>query len=116
MTAVVQKVLSMDKRVARGTDSFIDDIVVNEDVVSSKEVSRYLQSYGFEWKPSPIVSALVLGLRVSGDPSDPRWSKDNVLEPPHVSGMSKRDLFSFCGMLLGHYPVAVWLRPACGFL
>ena len=30
--------------------------------------------------------------------------------------LSKRELFSICGKLVGHYPVAGWLRLACSFV
>jgi len=30
--------------------------------------------------------------------------------------MSKREIFSWCGQLTGHLPVANWLRPAYSFL
>jgi transposase InsO family protein len=76
---------------------------------------RYI--YRLECKPAThIIGSRVLGLHISGDPVDPRWGRDNEIEEPPASGMSKRDVFSFCGRLLGHYPVAGWLRPACGFL
>ena len=28
---------------------------------------------------------------------------------------TRRELFAACGQLLGHYPVADWLRPACSY-
>ena len=33
-----------------------------------------------------------------------------------ASGLTKSGLFSLCGRLVGHYPVAGWLRPYCSFL
>ena len=30
--------------------------------------------------------------------------------------MTRRELFSLCGKLIGHYPVAVWLRVACSYM
>ena len=30
--------------------------------------------------------------------------------------MSKWELFSVSGKLLGHYPTAGWLRPACSYI
>ena len=32
------------------------------------------------------------------------------------TAMTRRQLFSWCGQVIGHYPVAGWLRPACGIL
>ena len=35
-------------------------------------------------------------------------------EVPLVPGnLTRRGLFSICGKLVGHYPVAGWLRVAC---
>ena len=34
MTTIVNKVLSLDDEVARGADSYIDDVMINEEVVS----------------------------------------------------------------------------------
>ena len=31
-------------------------------------------------------------------------------------GLTKRGLFLWCGKLVGHYPVAGWLRLQCSFL
>ena len=31
-------------------------------------------------------------------------------------GLTKRQLFSLCGRLTGHYPIAGWLRPCCSYL
>ena len=30
--------------------------------------------------------------------------------------MTRRQLFSLCGHLIGHYPVAGWLRVACSWI
>ena len=45
------------------------------------------------------------------------WSRGNSFDAGNVaSGMTRKDLFSLCGKLIGHYPVASWLRVACGFI
>lgn len=31
-------------------------------------------------------------------------------------GMTKREVFSMCGKLVGHYPMAGWLRVACSYV
>ncbi len=36
--------------------------------------------------------------------------------PQILDTISRRELFSICGQLLGHYPVAGWLRIACSFI
>ena len=30
--------------------------------------------------------------------------------------LMKRQAFSWCGQLLGHFPVAGWLRPVCNYI
>lgn len=36
---------------------------------------------------------------------------------PEVAEMlTRRELFSICGTLVGHYPIAGWLRVACNYI
>ena len=52
-------------RVRRGTDSNIDDIIVNEELVSCEKVKALLSAYGLEVKPEEeLIGGRVLGLRV----------------------------------------------------
>jgi hypothetical protein len=116
MTSVVNAVLSQDPEVRAGTDSYIDDIIVNEDIVSCERVLEVLTRYGLEAKaPEPLIGARVLGLRVSQDKGNVVWRRDNQLEKTRP-GMTKREVFSLCGRLVGHYPVVASLRPACSFI
>ena len=48
MTSILRKVLSSDPQISRRTDSYIDDIAVNEAVVSSSEVCKHLRKSGLE--------------------------------------------------------------------
>ena len=116
MTAIVNKVLSMDDLVGAGTDSYIDDIVVNEEVVSVSRVMALLNKYGLQCKPPvALENARVLGLRMDKRGDVIAWRRDNRIDAP-LGGMTKRQLFSFCGKLVGHFPVASWLRPACSYV
>lgn len=117
MSKVLGKVLSMDGKVESGTDHYIDDIIVNEELVSVDHVRDHLSRYGLVTKePEPISDARVLGLRVKEDGmSQLVWGRDNdVGEIDAV--VTKRDLFSLCGRLTGHYPVGGWLRVACSYM
>lgn len=119
MTSIVNRVLSSNDRIQRGTDSYIDDIIVNEDVVSIKEVMEQLSKYGLEFKePEDLSNARVLGLRVLTKGSDLIWQRDNVINSieKNDSSITKQELFSICGKLIGHYPSAGWLRPAVSFV
>ena len=68
MTAIVRKVLSLDPLVGQGTDSYIDDISVNESIVSAERVRDHLHRFGLQTKaPVALSDARVLGLRVVQD-------------------------------------------------
>jgi ribonuclease HI len=116
MCCIVNKVLSMNEQVRSGTDSYVDDIIVNEKVVDCKTVIELLEKYGLVSKPAePLVGSRVLGLRLSRVDDKIMWSRDNKLKTL-ADIKTKRDVFSLCGQLIGHFPVASWLRPACSFL
>jgi ribonuclease HI len=118
MTCIVNKVLSFDQKVCEGTDSYIDDIIVNEDVVKVEEVMAQLSKYGLEFKTpeSVIEGTRILGLHVKRTGDKVMWKRDNSIESEMSDKMTKRQLFSICGRLTGHYPVCEWLRPACSFV
>ena len=61
-------VLKLDETVDRSTSSYLDDIFVNEVVVSVQFVEYHLLRYGLECKPAERVfdGATVLGLAVWG--------------------------------------------------
>ena len=46
MSRILAKVLAPDKNVSRGTDHYIDEIIVNEDIVSVSEVKQHFSKYG----------------------------------------------------------------------
>ena len=117
MTKILTKVLSLDERIASGTDHYIDDIWVNEEVVSADCVRKHLLQFGLITKdPVSIDNARVLGLRVTTNSTGQlTWSRDAEL-PVVGNQLTKRGLFSLCGKLLGHYPVAGWLRVACSYI
>ena len=117
MSRILTKVLSLDETICKGTDHYIDDILVNEKVVSVWTVKEHLQKYGLISKePEKLTSARVLGLRVeSSSLGKLRWSRDS--EPPPIqSEVTKRNLYSICGKYVGHYPVAKWLCVACSYM
>lgn len=116
MSAIVRKVLSLSPRIAAATDSYVDDVIVDESKVSAVEVLQHFRKFGLDCKdPVPLENARVLGLRVHREGDAFFWQRDNVIHDV-PSGLTRRQLFSICGQLTGHYPVAGWLRPACSFL
>ncbi|XP_065658274.1 uncharacterized protein LOC136082778 [Hydra vulgaris] len=44
-----------------------------------------------------------------------RWKRDNIPKVPEGK-MTRRQIFSWCGQLTGHFPIANWLRPSCSYL
>ena len=117
MKAVLNRVLSQDPDVRRGTSAYIDDILVNEDIISASRVQEHLMTFGFTSKPHERVAdgAHVLGLRVLGEQGSFVWRRDSdVTDVPSV--LTRRTVFSFCGKLVGHYSVCGWLRVATAFI
>ena len=49
MTSILNKVLSLDDDVRSGTDAYMDDIIVNYDLVSPSRVMDHLAQYGMVW-------------------------------------------------------------------
>jgi ribonuclease HI len=116
MTSILSKVLSLDATVSAGTDNYVDDILVNKDVVNAGRVAEHLARYGLLTKPAEsICGSKALGLQVDEDCGSLVWCRGNEIPEVGVN-MTKRQLFSTCGLLLGHYPVASSLRVACGFV
>ncbi|XP_054285261.1 uncharacterized protein LOC129001833 [Macrosteles quadrilineatus] len=116
MSKIVNKVLSMDPIVRSATDSYVDDIVVNENIVGGDVVKKLLEKYGLSAKPvEPLDGSRVLGLNVSKRDGKLMWTRDNKIKALDKIE-TKRDVYSLCGQLIGHFPVAGWLRPACSFL
>lgn len=119
MTAVLREVLKSDPMVHAGTDSYIDDIIVNQNIVDADRVNEVLNKFGLIAKdPESIVDGRILGLKVFKDNHGLKWKRDNQIIDIANGDLpvTRRHIFSWCGQLLGHYPVAGWLRPACGFL
>ncbi|XP_067949793.1 uncharacterized protein [Watersipora subatra] len=120
MTKILGKVLSLDERVRRGTDHYIDDIVVQESVLGVEELRKHLAKYRLATKePEGLDGGRLLGISLKGNARGHlQMSRGTALSEIHLepAGLTKRELFSFCGRLVGHYPVAGWLRPYCSFL
>ncbi|KAK4289156.1 hypothetical protein Pmani_037860 [Petrolisthes manimaculis] len=109
--------LSRDPVVEEGTSSYIDDILVDEDIVKVNYVEQHLARYDLATKTPERVAdgARVLGLRVWEQDGKLYWKRDNnVGEVPNR--LTRRLVFSYCGKLLDHFPVYGWLRVAVVFV
>ncbi|XP_067949646.1 uncharacterized protein [Watersipora subatra] len=117
MSKILSTVLPLGPTVAAGTDHYIDDILVNKSVVPVEVVRSHLLKFGLVTKePVDLREARVLGLRVTiSKKGTCTWQRDSAV-PTVESIRTKRDLFSVCGKLIGHYPVAGWLRVACSYM
>ena len=118
MKAVLNKVLEQDEEVRAGTSAYVDDILVNEEVVSAERVMSHLSAYGLETKqPERAAGGMrVLGMHVWQDGDVLKWTRDNDVTSKETNKMTRREVYSLCGKLIGHYPVCGWLRAAIGYL
>ncbi|XP_067929784.1 uncharacterized protein [Watersipora subatra] len=120
MSKIIDKVLSLDEQICHGTDHYIDDIWVDEEVVQADVVRAHLLRFGLVAKdPLTLSDTHVLGLRVNKAEDDQyNWKRDGDL-PVVSEKVTKRDLFfHLCNLALGvslevgGYTVedAAWLR------
>ncbi len=118
MSKILDDVLGVDKEIAAGTDHYIDDIVIDRRVASTEKVVAHLNKFGLRVKdPEDLTSAKVLGLQLYEKDGGIRWCRGNTLpEQDWSKSMTRRQLFSLTGQLVGHYPRAGWLRVACSFI
>jgi len=119
MTRILGRVLEEDEIIRQGTDHYIDDIIVNEDIVSAEDVIKHLYKFGLKTKaPEGLESARVLGLQLFRSKNDIIMFRRGKELPllDFSSSTTRRNVFSVCGKLVGHYPVAGWLRVACSYI
>ena len=104
MTSILRKVLSLNDRVCRGTDNYINDIVVLESIVGVGEVRAHLTKYGLETKePEDLDGGRLLGIALNKDSSRClHMSRRTPLVDIdlNMTGLTKRGCF---------YYVAGWL-------
>ncbi|GFO16630.1 Pol polyprotein [Plakobranchus ocellatus] len=120
MSMILKWVLAQKPEIKQATSSYIDDIMVDVSDITVGDVVAHLKDYGLESKnPEKLDEGAVLSLKLDRDQrGDLIFSRAN--EIPNVdqldSELSRRDVFSICGKLVGHYPVAGWLRVACSYV
>ena len=116
MSKILKYVLKKKDATGEFTSSYIDDILVDEAGLPAVELVRHLNEYGLETKPpESLENGSALGLQLSQVDGELVFRRGNKV--PEVSGgLTRRGLFSVCGTLVGHYPVAGWLRVACSFI
>ena len=105
MSKILKEVLAVSKETKAATSSYIDDIIVNTDVTSTEHLVNHLRKYGLETKPAEkLDEAAVLGLQVHvSNEGILRFGRANVI-PDIGDNISRRELFSICGKLVGALP------------
>lgn len=117
MCKILKEVLSRDEEIRRGTSSYIDDIIVDEEIVTAEKVIEHLKKFGLSTKePEDIKNGRILGLSVEQDKTGKLSFKRGNEIVGETEKMTRRELFSLCGKLVGHYPIAGWLRTSCSFI
>ena len=116
MTSILSRVLDADAIIREGTDSYIDDVIVSNEIVSPDEVIAHLGKFGLEAKPpAALEGSRVLGLHVERKDGELWWDRGKTVELPDRV-MTRRQVFAWYGQLVAHFPVVAWLRPVCSFL
>lgn len=116
MTAIVEKVLGLDDKIWNESSNYIDDIYCTGGRQLTEATREHLERFGLVTKEAVHVgvsSVRILGLSVD---TQRTWSRDGKLPVVASQGLTRRELHSWIGELVGHYPVAGWLRVACGYL
>ncbi|KAK3882626.1 hypothetical protein Pcinc_012994 [Petrolisthes cinctipes] len=116
MTKILKTVLGKSEKIKRATNSYIDDILVDETKVATGEVVAHLKDFGLATKPpEPLDGGAALGLKLEQIGGELQFRRGNeIAEIPDL--LTRRELFSLCGKLVGHYPVAGWLRVASSYI
>jgi len=110
MCRIIAYVLSLRPDWKDAVEFYIDDLFINENVVKVEEVINHLSEWGLQCKPPEnLIGARVLGLRTYEKRGNVWWKRDGEV-PKMENKASKRQLFSWCGKVVGHYPVANWAR------
>ena len=111
------QLLTKDKRIQRATSAYIDDVYVDESIEPAARVKEHLCIFGLLSKEPERLQdgARVLGLQVWGEDNSLYWRRGNKIpDMPRV--VTRRNVFSLCGKLVGHLPVGGWLRVAVAFI
>lgn len=116
MTAIVEHVCN-NESLCQSVSSYIDDLFIDENVVSVTYVKKHLEKWGLVCKEPEKIGfdkdVRVLGLKIH---SDFTWHRDGILLKKEAKNLSKREMHSIIGELIGHFPVCGWLRVACSYL
>mgnify|MGYP003417316483 FL=1 len=119
MDGIVSYVLKLNSKVNENTSHYVDDIIVNLNGIAECEVVNHLKRYGLVTKEHEDVDDMrVLGLQLRGKNESRRWWVRSPLGDlkNEREGCTRRDVFSICGKLIGHYPICGYLRIECSMI
>ena len=80
---------------------------------------EHLEKFGFTTKPpEPLEGGgrATLGLKLEKNRTGELVFRRGNEIPEVGEVLSRRELYSVCGRLVGHYPIAGWLRVACSYI
>ena len=111
MTAIMSAIRQQDEAVKQAILSYIDDIFVNEGILSAQAIKEYFESFGLTCKELERLQdgAKVLGLCVSSSEEGLHWRRGGDV-PGVLSNVTRQSVFSVCRKLVGHFLVCGWLR------
>ena len=117
MKGVVRAVLAEDADMQRAVLPYVDDLLVDEGIVSADTVVRHFARFDLACKQPERAAdgARLLGLHVQLKNGELHWSRDNDVPPPPEI-ITRRAVFAWCGRLVAHLPVCSWLRQATAWL
>lgn len=96
---------------------YVDDGIVGEEFFQA--VKKCLMKNGFTIKePERLRGARVLGMQLNND-AEGTWRRKGetpVLKGNNDGSITRRQISSWVGELIAHYPIAGWLRSACAML
>ena len=117
MQTIVDAILTKDKRIQLATSAYIDDVYVDESIVPAARVKEHLCSFGLLGKePERLQDGVrVLGLQVWGEDNSLYWRRGNKI-PDMPCVVTRQNIFSLCGKLVGNLPVDGWHRVAVAFI
>ncbi len=116
MRRIMKNVLEQRNDVKNGCDFYFDDIIIDESRVRPSIVYEHLRRYGLDPKPPQTINnSKVLGLSIEKRKGSLYWKQGDDL-PDHERVRTRRELFSWCGRVVGHYPVCRWLRPCTSYI
>ena len=116
MSKILKVVLKKKDATGNYASPYIDDILVDESKLSVAELVSHLNGYGLATKPpESLENGAALGLKLNSVNGELVFQRGNKV-PEVPAKVTRRGLFSVCGTLVGHYPIAGWLRVACSFI